>query len=172
MTFAGNLFKNWYAEFDLQIGIWDSGWGFGIQDKLLNSMTELFLNKKQCIYQWIWDIQIIWKLSYINLLEIIVFELFEHRTKLIVFFFLVMILIIWLIMKPNSFKENFILTFLKNMIKPPFLRKGSCKISPIHPFCLSVCMWHIFHYSVDFLNFFCMRVFCHAYYKVTYPDFQ
>ena len=101
LTFAGNLFKNWYAEFDLQIGICDSGLGFGIQDKLLNSMTELFLNKKQCIYQWIWDIQIIWKLSYINLLEIIVFELFEHRTKLIVFFFLVMILIIWLIMKPK-----------------------------------------------------------------------
>ena len=52
--------------------------------------------------------------------------------------------------------ENFILKFLKNMIKPLFLWKGSYKISPVHQYiCLSVCLWNIFLmiYSVDVLNF-------------------
>ena len=36
------------------------------------------INKNQWIYQWICGIQIIWKLSYVNLLTVIVFEFFEH----------------------------------------------------------------------------------------------
>ena len=48
-------------------------------------------NENQWIYQWICEIQMIWKLSYLILLRIVVFELFEHWTMLIVFLFLVMI---------------------------------------------------------------------------------
>ena len=66
------------------------------------SMTELFFtmnsfiiaegNENQWIYQWICDIQIIQRLSYVISQRIIVFELFEHWTMLIVFLFLVLII--------------------------------------------------------------------------------
>ena len=61
--------------------------------------------------------------------------------------------------------KNFILKFLKNIIKPPSLQKGSHQISSVHlsicpsvclsVVCLSVCLWNIFLriYWVDVLNF-------------------
>ena len=42
---------------------------------IMNSFTITERNKNQWIYQWISNIQIIWKLSYINLLRIIVWTL-------------------------------------------------------------------------------------------------
>ena len=58
---------------------------FGFMTRFWISTTELFLimnsfaiterNKIQCIYQWICDIQIIWNLSYMNLLGIFVWTL-------------------------------------------------------------------------------------------------
>ena len=138
------------------------GRDFGFMTRFWISTTELFVimnsfmiierNKNQWIYQWICDIQIIWKLSCVVLIRIIVFELLEHWTMLIVFLFLVLILSICLTIKPY----NFILEFPKNMTKPPSLQKGSYKISPVHlSICLFVCLWHIFLriYSVDFLIF-------------------
>ena len=50
----------------------------------MNSFTITEENENQWIYQWICDIQIIGKLSYLILLMIIVFELFEHWNVLIV----------------------------------------------------------------------------------------
>ena len=91
------LNKSWYcSEFDL------TGSDLGFTTRFWISMTELFVtinsfmitegNGNQLIYQWICDIQIIWKLSYLISLRIIVFELFEHWTMLIVFVFLVLII--------------------------------------------------------------------------------
>ena len=74
------LNKNWYClEFDL------TGCNLGFTTRFWISMTELLLtmnsfmigrNENQWIYQWIYDIQVIWKLSDLILLRIIVFELF------------------------------------------------------------------------------------------------
>ena len=105
--------------------------------------------------EWICDIQIKWKLSYVNLLKVIVFELFEHWTVLIVFLFLVLIFSIWLTITPSNLRKVF-LEFPKNMIKPSSLQKGSYIVSPVRQFiCLSVRLWCIFLriYSVGFLNF-------------------
>ena len=89
-----------------------TGSDLGFTTRFRISMTELFItmnsfkitegNENQCIYQLICDIQIIWKLSYLISLRIIVFELFEHWTMLIVFLFLY-----WLL-------PNFILEFPKH----------------------------------------------------------
>ena len=119
-------------------------------------------NENQWIYQYICDIQIIWKLSYVNLLRIIVFE---PWTMLIVIFFLVLILSIWITIKPNNL--NFILEFLKNMIKPPSLLKSSYKISAVHlSICLSVRLsaTHFFSGSTRWIFLIvCVRTFCHIY---------
>ena len=56
----------------------------------MNSFTITERNENQWIYQWICDIQTMWKISYLILQRIIVFELFEHWTMLIVFLFLVL----------------------------------------------------------------------------------
>ena len=69
---------------------------------IMNSFGITERNKSGWICQWICDIQIMWRLSYLNLLRIIVFELFEHWTMLIVFLFLY-----WLL-------PNFILEFPKH----------------------------------------------------------
>ena len=85
---------------------------------------------------------------------------------LIVFLFLALVLSIWLTIKPNNLRK-FFLEFWKNMIKPPFLQKGSYKISPVHlSICLSVSLLHIFLkiYPVDNLDFldedFLPYIFC------------
>ena len=103
------LNKYWCClEFDL------TGSDLGFTTRFWISMTELFLimsfftitgrNKNQWIYQWICDIQILWKLSYIILLKIIVFELFKNWTMLIVCLFCYIIIFIWLTVKPNNLK--------------------------------------------------------------------
>ena len=133
------LNKNWYClEFDL------TGSDLGFTTRFWISMTELFVtmnsfmiaerNRNQWIYQWICDIQIIWKLSYLILPRIIVFfnSLNTELCWLYSFF------LYWLF-------PNFILEFLKNMIEPPTLQEGSYKISPVHlSICLSKCLWCIF----------------------------
>ena len=51
------------------------------------------------------------------------------------------------LVKPNNFKENFILKFPKNMIKPPSLWKRSYEITPVH-LSASPC---VMHFSQDLL---------------------
>ena len=74
-------------------------------------------------YQWICDIQIIWKLFYVNLLRIIVLELSEHWTTLIVFLFLVLIISVWLTIKPNNLR-NFYSRILKEHDQTSILAEG------------------------------------------------
>ena len=116
-----------------------AGWNLGFTASFWISMTELLnshdnknINKNQCVYQWICDIQVIWKLSYINLLWIIVFELSEHWTMLITFLFLALILSIWLTISQIILRKISFSNFLKNMTRLPSLWKGSYKNSPIH----------------------------------------
>ena len=81
--------------------VWLNSSDLGFTTRFWISMTKSFVtmnsfmitegNENQWIYQWICEIQMIWKLSYLILLRIVVFELFEHWTMLIVFLFLVMI---------------------------------------------------------------------------------
>ena len=120
---------------------------------IMNSFMITVRNKNQWILQWICDIQIIWKLSYVNFLRIIVFELFEPFTMLIVFFFLALILSIWLTIKPSNLRK-FYSWISENMIKPLSLQKGSYKISPVH---LSICLSvhpSVMHFSQDLLSGF------------------
>ena len=65
---------------------------------------------------WICDIQIIWKLFYLILLRIIVFELFEHWTMLILFFFLVLIISKFYsqISEKHDWTSNFVVGVLWN----------------------------------------------------------
>ena len=134
------LNKNWYClEFDL------TGSDLGFTTRFWISMTELFVtmnsfmiaerNRNQWIYQWICDIQIIWKLSYLILLRIIVFELFEHWTMLIVFLFLVLIISEFYsrISEKHDRTSNFVV--------------GSYEINPVH---LSICM-SVMHFPQDLL---------------------
>ena len=72
---------------------------------ITNSFEITERHKNQWIEQWFYDIQIIWKLSYINLLRIIVFEFFKHWTMLIIFLFLALVVSIWLTIKPNNFRK-------------------------------------------------------------------
>ena len=80
---------------------------------IMNFFTITQRNQNQWIYQWIYDFQKKWKLYYVNLLRVIVKTL-NHGSQ-------------W-----SQIIQNFILKFLKNMIKPPFLQMGSNKISPVH----------------------------------------
>ena len=138
--------------------IWDLQWCF-------ISVTELFVvmnssviterNKNQWIYQWICNIQIIWKLSYIHLWKTIAFEPFEPWTLLIVFLFLVLIISIWLTIKPINLRKFYFQIKKKrqdqtSIFAEAVLENHSC--SSVH---LSVCLWHNFLriYSVDFLDF-------------------
>ena len=85
---------------------------FGIHNKVLNFHDwtlwyhELLHNnrKKQKSMDLAMDLwhSNMWKLSFINLRNIIVFKLFEHWTMLIVFLFLAVILSIWLTIKLNN----------------------------------------------------------------------
>ena len=47
---------------------------------IMNSFMIAEINKNKWIYQWFYDIQIIWKLSCVNLVRTILFELFELWT--------------------------------------------------------------------------------------------
>ena len=75
---------------------------------------------------------------------------YEHWIMLIVFIYLVLILSVWLTIKPNNLRK-FILEFLKNMIKPPSSCRGSydCLNNP----CLSLHL-SVTHFSQDLLSGF------------------
>ena len=110
--------------------IWDSQWGFEFPLNsffIMNSFTITERNKNQQIYQWICDIQIKWKF-YLNFLRIIISELFEHWTMLIVFLVLVFIFSIWLTIKPN---------YLRKFSSRIFGRTWSNLLSPVR---LSICL--------------------------------
>ena len=133
--------KNWYClEFHL------TGSDLGFTTRFWISITELFVtmnsftiterNKNQWIYQWICDIQIVLKLSYISLLRIIIFDYFTYDSQ-----------------STQIIQKNVIHEFPKSMMKAPSLQKGSYKMSSVHlSICLSVRLWRIFLsiYSVDF----------------------
>ena len=98
LIFGTYLNENWFClEFDLT-----GGSDLGFTTRFWISVTEFFVttnsfmimeeNENQWMYQSICDIPIIWKLSYLILLRIIVFELFQLWTMLIVFLFLVLII--------------------------------------------------------------------------------
>ena len=142
-----------------------NGSQYGIHEEVLNFLDwtlcyhEFFHDnrkkfKSMDFFQWICDIQIMWKLSYLTVLKIIRFELFEHWTMLILLLFLIMIFSIWLTIKPSNLRK-FYSQIWKNMIKPPSLSKGSYKISLVRQSILSVGLWRIFLriHPVDFLNF-------------------
>ena len=120
----------------------------------MNSFTVTERNKNQWIYQWICDIQIIWKLSYLMLLRIIVFE---HWTILIAFLFLVLTISIWLTIKPNNLRK-----FYSQISEKHYGSSYLCGRGPIKSVlficpsvCLSIHLWHIFFriYSVDLFIF-------------------
>ena len=113
----------------------------------MNSFTITERNLNQWpFFQWICDIQIMWKLPYLTVLKIIRFELFEHWTMVILFLFLILIFSIWVTIKPSNLRK-FYSQIWKNMIKPPSLPKGSYKISLVRQsICLSV-RWSVTHFS-------------------------
>ena len=156
------------------------GRDFGLMTRSWISKTELFVimnsltitekSKNQWIYQWICDIQIIWKLSYINLLRIVLLTLNYVDCILLLHWFF-----------PYGSQWIQIIK-MKNMIKPLFWQKGYYKITPDH-LCiclpiflaasLSACLWHTFPVSTQrIFLIFCMKIFCRIYYKVTKPDFR
>ena len=86
----------------------------------MNSFTITERNKNQWIYQWICDIQIVLKLSYISLLRIIIFDYFTYDSQ-----------------STQIIQKNVIHEFPKSMMKAPSLQKGSYKMSSVH---LSICL--------------------------------
>ena len=134
-----------------------NGSQFGIHEEVLNFLDwplcyhEFFHDnrkkfKSMAFFQWICDIQIMWKLPYLTVLTIIRFELFEHWTMVILFLFLILIFSIWVTIKPSNLRK-FYSQIWKNMIKPPSLPKGSYKISLVRQsICLSV-RWSVTHFS-------------------------
>ena len=152
-------------------GVSIAGWNLGFTARFWISMTELLnfhdnkkINKNQCVYQWICDIQVIWKLSYRNLLWIIVFELFEHWTMLITFLFLVLILSIWLTISQIILRKISFSNFLKNMTRLHLCGRGPTKTLFI---CPSFICPPVMYFSQALFSgvslFFCMRIFCHIY---------
>ena len=104
------LNKTWCcSEFDLM------GHDLGFTERFWISTIELFVimifftiterNKIVGVWQWICEIQITWKLSYLNLQRIKIFELFEPWAMVIVFLFLALILSMWLTIKPNNVRK-------------------------------------------------------------------
>ena len=134
-----------------------NGSQFGIHEEVLNFLDwplcyhEFFPDnrkkfKSMDFFQWICDIQIMWKLSYLTVLKIIRFELFEHWAMVILFLFFILIFSIWVTIKPSNLRK-FYSQIWKNMIKPPSLPKGSYKISLVRQsICLSV-RWSVTHFS-------------------------
>ena len=125
--------------------------------RLWISMIELFVcyhelfhsnrNKNQWIYQWICEIQIMWKLSCIFATDHLIRN--SLNTKLC---WLYSFTFYWFFPYSSQtgqiIEEHFVLEFLKN-IKPPSLWKGSCEINPVH---LSICLpahLSITHFSQD-----------------------
>ena len=161
VSFRGPLYGSW----------------FGIHDKVLRiSMTELFVimnsltitekNKNQWIYRWICDIQMIWKLSDVNLLSIIVFELLKRWIMFIVSLFLVLIFSIWLTIKLNNS-----IKFCSQISEKIWSNLYLCGRGPIKSVlfvCPSVCLSvrrdaFFSGFTLRIFLIFCMRVFCLIY---------
>ena len=105
-----DLNKNWYfSKFDwtgCSLGIMTRFWIFKNElFVIMNFFTITERNKNQWICQWICVTEIMWKLSYLVLLRIIAFELFEQWIMLIVLLFLVLILSRWLTIKSNNLRK-------------------------------------------------------------------
>ena len=145
--------KNWYCvEFNL------TGSDLGFTTRFWISITELFVtmnsftiterNKNQWIYQWICDIQIVLKLSYISLLRIIIFDYFTYDSQ-----------------STQIILKNVIHEFPKSMMKAPSLQKGPIKwVLFICPsVCPSVCDAFSSVSTQWIFKFFCMRIFSHIY---------
>ena len=124
--------------------IWDSQAGFEFLqlNSLLPWTHELFHDnrrkfKSMDFYQWICDIQIMWKLSYLTLLRFIVFNSLNTGLCCLYSFFLY-----WFF--PYDSQSNqiiyktFILEFRKSIFKPLSLLKGSLK--SVLFVCPSVCL--------------------------------
>ena len=140
--------------------IWDSQAGFEFLqlNSLLPWTHELFHDnrrkfKSMDFYQWICDIQIMWKLSYLTLLRFIVFNSLNTGLCCLYSFFLY-----WFF--PYDSQSNqiiyktFILEFRKSIFKPLSLLKGFLKISSV---CLSICLsfcWFVTHFYQDLLSGF------------------
>ena len=95
---------------------------------------------------------------------------YEHWIMLIVFIYLVLILSVWLTIKPNNLRK-FILEFLKKKHDQTFifvqgvlwLSQQSMPVSP------SVCDTFFSRFTQWIFLIFWMRIFCHI--KVANPDF-
>ena len=147
------MFSKWVV-------ILDSWLGFEFYR--LNSSLSWTLS--QWIYRWICDIEIIWKLSYVNLQRRIVWTL--NCVDCISFF-----VFFPYGSQSSQMIKNFILKFLKN-IKTLSLQKGSYKIRPVHqtihlsvclPACLPACNTFFSGSTQWIFLIFCMRIFCHIY---------
>ena len=167
--------RNWYcSEFSLSghdLGFTTRFWISIIElSVIMNFFTVTERNKKSMdLTIALWH-STICKLSYINLLRVFVFELFELWTMLNVLLFLTSIFSIWFMNKVNNLRIIFFL------IAPPYLWKGFYKISPFRQ---SICLWcacltlclcpsfcNAFFSRIStqwvFLMF-CMRMFCHIF---------
>ena len=115
-------------------------------------------------FQWVCDIQIIWKLSHMNLLRIIVYELFEPWPMLIVFLFLVLILSIWLIIKANNWRKCYSPISKKQI---SIFAEGVLQIQSFSSVHLSIYWFPCDTFSSGSTDWvfliFCMRIFCHIY---------
>ena len=146
-----------------------NGSWFWIHDQVLkfNDWTlcyhEFFPDNRkkwnQWIYQWICDIQIIWKLSYVNLLRMIVWTL--NYVHYFFSFLSVLIPSIWLKIKPIDLKFYSQISEKHDqtsIFAEGVLQNQSC-LSIHLSVCLSVCLWHIFLriYSVDSLPYILKR---------------
>ena len=162
ISYFDNYFDNWMGMVKNEQGLIDHGTlKSGVSQKWIDELSRLIewflyvdsdgiisdlitnLLYQSTLYLWYLSAGVFWK-------RIIIFELFESWTMLIMSLFLALILSIWLKIKPN----NFIIEFPKSMIKPPCLWNGSYKISPVHlSTCLSIHL-SVTHFSQDLLSGF------------------
>ena len=142
--------------------IWDSQQGFEFLqlNSLLPWTHELFHDnrrkfKSMDFYQWICDIQIIWKLSYLTLLRFIVFNSLNTELCCLYCFFLY-----WFF--PYDSQSNQITKLLFSNLGRACSNLYLCWRGPLKSVlfvcpsvCLSVDLWTIFLriYPVGFLNF-------------------
>ena len=127
-------------------------WADWLNDFYMLIVMEQFLVWRP-VYSLVWQPMYLWHLNAGGqLLRIIVFELFEHWTMLILFPFLVLILSIWLTIKPNNFRKLF--SWISEKHDQTSLWKGSYKIISVH---LSICLCvslSVIHFYQDLVGGF------------------
>ena len=96
MFFGVKLNRSWFGIHNKVLNLHD--WSLWYHELLHNNRKK---QKSMDLAMDLWHSNM-WKLSFINLRNIIVFKLFEHWTMLIVFLFLALILSIWLTIKLNN----------------------------------------------------------------------